>query len=288
MYHSYKFFGFIIKEKHMKEYVSAEQVSDLIRKRIDFLKNTYEGISRHAIEQDGRLEATANNRNNRYYWVHEVKEEGKTVLKREYLRKNNLEVASRIAQKNYEELVKIAIASELKVLKEVECFSDTAEKAYALLPDARKAIVNPGKLSPDAYVREWVSKEYVGLGFDKGDNTAFFAKNGIRVRSKSEVLIANALLDRGIPFKYECPIELGRHIKYPDFTVLNAKTRKVFYWEHFGIMDDEGYVNSMMEKYRLYEKRGLVLGKDYIVTFESRSVPLSTQSVENIIKSFLI
>jgi hypothetical protein len=281
--------GILKRRRSMKEYVSADQVYDLIQKRIEFLRCTYETIASHVIEQDGRLEASANVRyGNRYYWVHDVNEEGKRVSKREYLRKNDLRIATRIAQKNYEDLIKIAIVSEIKVLKEVEAFSNTAEQTYELLPEARKAIVDPGELSTDAYVRKWISEEYTGLEFDKGDNTSFYAKNGIRVRSKSEVLIANALVDYKVPFKYECPLKVGGFYKYPDFTVLNVKTRKAFYWEHFGIMDDAGYVNSMMEKYRLYEKMGLVLGKDYIVTFESRHVPLSTQSVENIIKRYLM
>lgn len=74
----------------------------------------------------------------------------------------------------------------------------------------------------DAYfAKSWLDEGFRGLGFDERDTTEFFSEKGERMRSKSEVLIANALYKRGIPYKYECPVLLPSGImKYPDFTVL--------------------------------------------------------------------
>jgi hypothetical protein len=59
------------------------------------------------------------------------------------------------------------------------------------------------------------------------------SKNGVLVRSKSEVLIANFLHDRGIRFEYERPIVLGKSILRPDFYLPDCQV----YIEHLGLYD---------------------------------------------------
>ena len=77
-----------------------------------------------------------------------------------------------------------------------------------------------------------------------------------RVRSKSELNIANMLDSYGVPYKYECPLKLkdGKVI-YPDFTVINVKSRKVIYWEHRGMMDDKNYANMAVSRIKQMRKR---------------------------------
>ena len=62
--------------------------------------------------------------------------------------------------------------------------------------------------------------------------------SGIYVRSKSESMIALQLYTEKIPFRYECALQLGETTLYPDFTILHPKTGEIFYWEHFGMMDE--------------------------------------------------
>ncbi|MEE3440399.1 MAG: hypothetical protein VZR07_10670, partial [Ruminococcus sp.] len=52
----------------------------------------------------------------------------------------------------------------------------------------------------------------------------FETQRGEIVRSKSEVIIADALYYANIPYHYEKPIKVGDRVIYPDFTVLNVKT----------------------------------------------------------------
>lgn len=73
------------------------------------------------------------------------------------------------------------------------------------------------------------------------------------VRSKSEVIIANMLFEREIPFKYEVPLYAPDGTFYlPDFTV--TWRGEDWYWEHFGLMDDEAYRSHNETKMRWYEK----------------------------------
>lgn len=75
--------------------------------------------------------------------------------------------------------------------------------------------------------------------------------SGYMVRSKSEVIIANMLSDRDIPFKYEMPLYAPDGTFYlPDFTV--QWHGQEWYWEHLGRLDDEKYRNHWETKEAWY------------------------------------
>ena len=76
--------------------------------------------------------------------------------------------------------------------------------------------------------------------------------SGNTLRSKSETIIDMLLFQTRIPYRYECPIILGTHIIYPDFTIRHPITGKIFYWEHFGQMDNSEYYPKACDKLRLY------------------------------------
>ena len=95
------------------------------------------------------------------------------------------------------------------------------------------------------------------------------ASNGKLVRSKSEVLIDMALYTNRIPFRYECELQMGDSIIYPDFTIRHPKTGEVYYWEHFGMMGDIFYIKNACAKMQLYATNGITPGIDLIMTFET-------------------
>ena len=67
-------------------------------------------------------------------------------------------------------------------------------------------------------------------------------ERGDLVRSKSELVIADKLYARGLDYAYEQPLALpsGR-TRYPDFTIADHARGVNFYWEHLGMIDDQGY-----------------------------------------------
>ena len=76
-----------------------------------------------------------------------------------------------------------------------------------------------------------------------------YSERGERVRSKSEKIIADKLYRNGIPYKYEKPLVLkGLGKIHPDFEILNKRTRKEYFLEHLGKMDDIGYVKKNMRR----------------------------------------
>ncbi len=73
------------------------------------------------------------------------------------------------------------------------------------------------------------------------------------VRSKSEAIISNLLVDRGIPFKYEEMLNAPDGTMYlPDFTVMFRGEE--YYWEHVGRINDESYMAHWAKKEAWYKK----------------------------------
>ena len=106
----------------------------------------------------------------------------------------------------------------------------------------------------------------------------------MRVRSKSEVIIADALTRANIPYRYEYPTSIkGWGTLYPDFTCLDIRTREEIIWEHFGLMGDPDYAENAVQKITHYAASGYVLGKNLIATFESGTTPLSVKQAQGCI-----
>jgi len=74
----------------------------------------------------------------------------------------------------------------------------------------------------------------LGAWYEEG--TIHQALTGDMVRSKSEVIIANMLFERDVPFEYEQPLFAPDGTFYlPDFTIAVRGEKR--YWEHLGRMD---------------------------------------------------
>lgn len=215
---------------------------------------------------------------------------GKVVRKRKYIKKENMEYISALAQKEYDiNALKIA-RKELILLNELldAVSAEESETYYTNLNPLRRSIVEP-MIEPVWKKSEaWMQESYIGLPTDNL-TTDYYTDNGERVRSKSEILIANALKAKGIPYKYECPLTLHRGIKvYPDFTCMNITTGKIMYWEHLGKMDDTDYCCRNMEKILKYESAGIYPGIELILTHELSYSPLGTTTISNIIEAYLM
>ena len=82
--------------------------------------------------------------------------------------------------------------------------------------------------------------------------------NGLAVRSKSELLIAETLENKNVPFRYEKPLQRGGKTYFPDFTISDERTGRTVYWEHLGMLDDENYVRSWNRKLSWYRANGIL------------------------------
>lgn len=134
----------------------------------------------------------------------------------------------------------------------------------------------------------WQHEDYQSNNFNR-DALVHDTNAGVKVRSKSETLIANALFEAKIPFRYECALKLKTQnsIIYPDFTVISLKTKTAFYWEHAGMLDNPTYTNDFCKKINSYTLEGITTGNKLIITTETLRTPLTIKTINAVIDSLL-
>jgi len=93
-------------------------------------------------------------------------------------------------------------------------------------------------------------------------------KKGVKVRSKSEYMIACLLDEYGIFYLYEVVITLDGETISPDFIIINLFTGKIIIWEHFGALHESKYAKKMNTKMGLYLNHGFIPFETIIYTFE--------------------
>ncbi|MFO3797243.1 MAG: ankyrin repeat domain-containing protein, partial [Anaerolineales bacterium] len=89
--------------------------------------------------------------------------------------------------------------------------------------------------------------------------------NGLLVRSKSEVIIADCLFYNGLRFEYEKRMANGNSMILPDFTITSPNSDEVIIWEHLGV-DTKEYRDRWREKLSAYEKLGIKIGQNLYIT----------------------
>ena len=139
----------------------------------------------------------------------------------------------------------------------------------------------PGDMDPE----EWANADYPSnpAVIENPNET-----NGGRiVRSKSEAIVGSVAEDVPLLHRYEQQIVINGEVFYPDFIFLLPFTRRLIYYEHFGKMDDPGYVKKTTHKLEMYPYYGLYLGYNFFATFETRNSSFSYPGAKQIIQKIL-
>ena len=208
---------------------------------------------------------------------------------RRYLKENEKLLVKDLCQKDYDEKVLDTAQKELKILEKLHKIyrNKVCEEIFETLNEHRQKFIVPLRIPDKEFIEKWESETYERPGF-AADYPEYYTDKEERVRSKSEVLIANALKSQGIPYKYECPLYLDNGFTYhPDFKILTMKNRKIVYWEHFGKMDDPEYVEKVVRKLNAYAQNDIFPGKNLIVTFEDGKRPLNLKMIHMMIEQYL-
>lgn len=261
-----------------------EKLDELIRRKKKELTQYPENLPQ------GVIMAARNGRNlkrEQYYLRSESSEKcGKYVRKTP----QNKEMVRMLIQREYDlKILKISRAEYHYWMKGEKYFNrDSLREAFESMGPLKQKWIKSVQMSDEEYVRQWKEAMTPSAPY-KHENLHFQTKQDEYVRSKSELLIANTLFDYKIPYQYECPLYENKRIwALPDFTVLNVRKRKTYYWEHFGMMGDSEYAQNALQKMRNYEKHCLFSGTELIYTFESSEAPLAPESIEAAIKNYLI
>jgi hypothetical protein len=84
------------------------------------------------------------------------------------------------------------------------------------------------------------------------------ASDGKLLRSKSELLIYQQLLNNKLVPLYEKPLVIKEVEKLPDFTIMDEYSDKIYYWEHCGMMHDKEYRERWEEKKQWYKDNNIL------------------------------
>lgn len=273
------------KVRYMKGKESMEEINKIMSVREKQLeKIRQKKMSQISVFPEGRLEISYHHKNKVQYY-----RKLSTMDRGTYIKVKDKDLAIKLAQKDYDQKVLKSIDKELQAIKKFKSSFPkiTAEHVYEKLHRERQKLVDPITLPTDAFLKQWEEFVYEGKGFDDNMPELYTDKNE-RVRSKSEVIIADSLYKANIPYRYECPLELiNGLVIYPDFTLLNTKTRENVYWEHLGMMDDGNYAEKAIQKINTYMQNGIYLGKNLLVTFETRNNPINHRTIDVIINEYL-
>ena len=223
--------------------------------------------------------------------------------KRIYIKRSDEKLAKALAQRDFANLVlKTARHDRMYLTKMLQVLErDDYLKMYQKLPEVRRRLVSSYVMSDDEYAHRWLEderKKKTDIA-DKVENrrhfvlpdaeNAIITEQGEIVRSKSEKIIADKLYLLNVPYVYEVPLLLkGFGYVIPDFATLNKRTRKPYYLEHFGLMDQPQYMDKAVKKVEAYEKNDIFPGDGLLITYETESHSINIQTAEVLIRKFLL
>ena len=122
----------------------------------------------------------------------------------------------------------------------------------------------------------------------KPEDRRFTTSKGLKVRSKSELLISEKLKEFGLNFRYEPILKLGEYDLVPDFEIKRKSSSDLIYWEHCGMTNNEKYMKHHKWKMELYEQNGIVPWKNLIVTYDDGDGLIDMRVVTSEIKNKLL
>ena len=113
-------------------------------------------------------------------------------------------------------------------------------------------------------------------------------QSGRMVRSKSEAIIAGLLETHDVPFRYEARLDLTDRHLYPDFTIKRKRDGQIYYWEHFGMMDVDVYLEAMDAKMTAYREAGILPWNQIITTFDNENGSIDVRHIDGLVRSFFL
>lgn len=205
---------------------------------------------------------------------------------REYIPKRNKSFAQLMAQKKYLEYLKMDMQFDKDC---IDSYLEKLENYQRKIPELAKTkfedLLHPTIESHNEDLEKWCNSPYEKNKFAE-EGLIFKNISGNIVRSKSESLIATELFINNIPFRYECILNLGDRVVFPDFTIRHPLSGEYFFWEHFGMMDKPEYAQKTADKISLYISHGIIPSINLITTYETLDNPINQLKIANIVKEY--
>lgn len=295
---------------------SKTTIRTQIESLVDYLNHLIESVEKD--NPDGYLALKMVQGTTRYFIR---KDDGKCV----YLGSSKNKEITHYAQKRYLRELRKAARKEKAQLEQCIAILDSGKngisdinEVYQNLPDPLKPFITPLSLSDDDYAAQWQEGNLVVKRkrlHAEDDYHKYKTMRGDYVGSKSEAIIADRLFANNIPYHYEVaftpeavadksrPVfdDYGRLVGFeaigstpfdrdtlhPDFYVLNKRTRKAYYWEHLGRLNDPKYCVDNLNRIIRIIDAGYTIGEEILITHEDARNPLRLESIDEIIDKYL-
>jgi hypothetical protein len=273
-------------KEHKYEFINAEDLrKDLKIRKLMIEKQLIKLKKRIDTAPSGTLRVAKSNSHEQFFQRRNIYDNPGA-----YIPRKDQALAAKLAQKDYDtKLLEVLKQQHKTIDRFLKDFNpEAAKQVYEKLNTTRQQLVKPEFLTDEEFINQWMSVPYTRPPFKENTSEHYTAK-GERVRSKSEILIADALNRYNIPYRCEFPVYSGGVIyAAPDFNCLNVRLRKEYYWEHLGKMGDESYADTNKDKMDKYALEPDFDETRLIITMETGNKPLNTKVIEEKIRKYLL
>lgn len=249
-----------------------EQIGEIMQKMLaEYEKRAFAANKKLKELPDGRLSCVMRDGRRTFFQVERA--DNKRI--RKSINKNKKKIED-LAKKMY-------LETEIKML------SDNMETAKLFLENYEEASVDNilrkfpetihDILTPKQQTEDWSSADYLQSAY-MPEGKIHTTTRGLKVRSKSELLIAEKLYEHGVPFRYEQVLSVSGIQFAPDFTA-KAGDGRLIYWEHCGLTGNKKYMEKHKWKLSVYEKAGIVPWDNLIITYDDKYGVLNLSIVES-------
>lgn len=143
-----------------------------------------------------------------------------------------------------------------------------------------------GRIVPQMeHLKRWAEADY-DRDPTHPEELTYRTTSGQMVRSVSELLIANALFFRKIPYRCECALQLGPSLFYPTFTIRHPYTGATYYWEHCDFMENPQYCQAVYSRLGIYALHDILPNTNLILTFEKNGNSIEHSTIQRIIDHY--
>lgn len=212
--------------------------------------------------------------------------------KRKYLGKEKTEEILLLQKKHFLNESLKRIETNINVMKKLlkyyknispETLASSFTKSYLPLPD------NCFDLSKSINMNHWETAPY-RRSKKHLEQLIHRTMKGDMVRSKSEVIIANMLTAKNIPYHYEEELDLllPKITIAPDFKIAVPRENRFRLLEHCGMISDPDARSKYLQKLNTYLTNGYMPTRDVLFTFDDQAQHIDTQIISQIIDAFLL
>ncbi|MBR3787048.1 MAG: hypothetical protein IKJ85_01520 [Firmicutes bacterium] len=135
-------------------------------------------------------------------------------------------------------------------------------------------------------LQKWMDAPFDQSTYNPHEKIHTTSRN-LKVRTKSELIIAEILYMYNIAFHYEERVYIRGRRYAPDFKI-KLPDGRIYYWEHVGLTNDTFYMYDHYDKLRNYQYKGIVPWKNLILTYDNELGDLNTQIIHSEIKNKLL